>query len=62
MKCSKCKGIYEDEDLRELKEMGESYSLHPFICPDCYDRFNKLNLEDQFKEAMNGFNRIEKTA
>jgi|GEM_PF-4164660 len=39
LKCLFCEDRYTDEDLAELKEMGEKYHLESkqFVCPDCYD-------------------------
>ncbi len=52
MKCTKCGEEYTEDDLRELREMGEQFSVNPFICPDCYDVFSRKCLEDQFNELM----------
>lgn len=45
-KCKMCGDVYSAEDLRELREMGEEYNRKPFLCPDCFDEFNRLDSED----------------
>lgn len=51
-KCTKCGDKFTGEEISELRADHEEFSLHPFICPDCYDRLSRMDLEDQFKEAM----------
>jgi transposase-like protein len=53
-RCRFCGEEFSKEDLRELREMGEAYSLDgaDFICPDCYDTFSRLTPEDQIKELL----------
>ena len=46
-KCVFCGQIYTDEELKELKGAGEPTGMNPFLCPDCFDDFQKMNLEDQ---------------
>lgn len=52
--CRFCGDVFTNEDLREFREMGEAYFRGEalFVCPDCYDAFSRLPLEDQAKEAM----------
>lgn len=52
MKCVKCGEDFSKEDIRDLKDMGEEFHTHPFICPDCWDNLQGKDLEDQFKELM----------
>ena len=42
-----CGQIYTDEELKELKEASEPIGMNPFLCPDCFDDFQKMSLEDQ---------------
>lgn len=46
--CKRCGEEYTAEELRELREMGEKYSKSPFLCPDCFDWFQRLDAEEQF--------------
>lgn len=46
-KCVSCGQTYTNEELKELKEAGEPIGMNPFLCPDCFDDFQKMNLEDQ---------------
>ena len=50
--CRKCGAEYTAEELRELRMMGEAYSVNPFMCPDCTDAFQRKDLEDQFDALM----------
>lgn len=47
--CRRCGESYTAADLRELREMGESYHREKgyFLCPDCWDDFQQLSLERQ---------------
>lgn len=54
MKCLFCEGNYTEQDLRDLKELGETYHLEEkqFVCPDCYDDLRRLPLEEQLKALL----------
>ena len=54
IKCVRCGDEYNAEDLRELREMGEEYNKEPFLCPDCWDDFHRLDSEDQLKYLVPG--------
>ena len=54
-KCKMCGEEYSKADLRELRMMGDDYNRFPFICPDCWDNFQRLDLEDQEALLMNDF-------
>ena len=54
MVCTKCKEKFTGEEISELRAMHEPMSMHPFMCPDCYDRFMRQDLEDQFSELTEG--------
>lgn len=56
MKCLFCEDNFTEQDLTELKEMGEQYHLEPqgFVCPDCYDDLRSLPLEEQLKALLQG--------
>ena len=55
-KCMFCEDRFTDEELSELKEMGEKYWLTKtqFICPDCMDDLQRLTLEDQYRAIIEG--------
>ena len=55
-KCFFCEDRFTNAELKELKEMGEKYARTKecFICPDCYDDFNRLPLEEQFRALLSG--------
>lgn len=55
-KCLFCEDRFSEEDLAELKEMGEKYHLEAkqFVCPDCYDDLRRLPLEEQLKALLQG--------
>ena len=55
-KCIFCEDKFTDEELSELKEMGEKYWLTKteFICPDCRDDLQRLPLEDQYQAIIEG--------
>lgn len=50
--CTRCGELITKEDLEEWRESGDSYSTMPLICPDCYDRLQRMDLEDQFMDLM----------
>jgi DNA-directed RNA polymerase subunit RPC12/RpoP len=51
-KCVKCGDRFSGEQLSELRHEGEQFSMHPFMCPDCYDRHQRQDLEDQFSDLI----------
>lgn len=54
--CTKCGDKFTREEVRELKAEHEAFSIHPFICPDCYDRLQRLDLDYQFSILMDDNN------
>ena len=48
-RCASCKEVFTEDDLAFFKEVGEAYHREKglFLCPDCYDDFNRLTLEGQ---------------
>lgn len=56
MKCLFCEDNFTEQDLTELKEMGEAYYLEEkqLICPDCYDKLRRLPLEETMKALLQG--------
>lgn len=52
--CEKCKDRFTGEAVSEMRQEHEEFSLHPFICPDCWDRLRRMDLEDQFKDLLGG--------
>lgn len=53
-RCKRCKDVYDSEELIELRQMGEHYNKEPFLCPDCWDEFQRLDSEDQVKYLVEG--------
>lgn len=51
-KCSRCGDKFTGEEIAELMAEREEFSLHPFICSDCFDRLQRLDLEDQLDELI----------
>ena len=51
-KCVKCGDKFSGEQISEMRHDGEHFSLHPFMCPDCWDTHNRMDLEDQMSELM----------
>lgn len=59
--CVICGETFTETDLAELREMGEAYHREEgcFLCPDCWDGFRRMDLEDQVKMALvNGWKEI----
>lgn len=51
--CVMCGEGYDQDEIQEWLESGEPFSSKPlFVCPDCFDRFTRQDLEDQFRELM----------
>lgn len=51
-RCQQCGDRFTGEEISEMRAEHEQFSMHPFICPDCCDRLQRMDLEDQFKELM----------
>lgn len=51
VKCLMCHEDFSDDDLQEFAELGEKYHIESasFFCPDCWDSFQRLDLEDRMK-------------
>ena len=56
--CTVCGDRFLGEEVSEWRSDHEQFSLHPFICPDCYDRLQRKDLEDQFEQLMEESDRI----
>ena len=54
VKCAKCGDVFSSEEIEDFKFEREPFGKDPFICPDCYDRLVRQDLEDQFKSLMKG--------
>lgn len=54
VRCARCGDIFTTADLNELREMGEAYYLEKgcFLCPDCWDAFQRMSLEEQAQAAI----------
>lgn len=50
--CTKCGEKYSWEEVAEWQSEHEDFCSHPFICPDCYDRFQRQDLEGQLEECL----------
>ena len=51
-KCTRCGERYSSEEISEMRADHEEFHMHPFIYPDCWDRIQRMDLEDQFEEAI----------
>ena len=51
-KCTVCGDKFLWEEISEWRSEHEQFSMSPFICPDCYDKLQRKDLEDQFDELM----------
>ncbi len=47
--CKECGEVFTDAELKEFREMGEAHHREKgcFFCPDCWDSFRRLTLEEQ---------------
>lgn len=63
VRCARCGDIFTTADLNELREMGEAYYLGKgyFLCPDCWDMFQQMHLEEQARAAILGIGKTEST-
>jgi len=54
MKCALCGEQFTDDDLEDLMEMEETFHREGnyFICPDCYDDYRRMCLENQLIALM----------
>ena len=62
IECVMCGETYTSDDLKELDDMGEHYHREEgcFLCPDCWDNFQRLPLEEQTKIAItNGWKEVQ---
>lgn len=50
--CLRCGDKFTGEEIAELMAEREEFSLSPFICPDCFDWLQRLDLEDQLDELL----------
>ena len=51
-KCTMCGDKISGEEISEWRAEHEEFSMHPLICPDCWDNLQHKDLEDQFEELM----------
>ena len=51
-KCTRCGDRISGEEISEWRAEHEAFSMHPLICPDCWDNLQRKDLEDQFEELM----------
>lgn len=54
IECAICGEPYSSDDLKELTDMGEHYHQEEgcFLCPDCWDSFQRMDPEEQAKIAI----------
>ena len=57
--CSVCGETYTADDLDELEETGEAFTVlgdpaesDQMICPDCLDRWNRMSEDEKFDALM----------
>lgn len=55
IQCSMCGELYTADEVKEAAEIGEPFQFYDgkFLCPDCYDSYSRLSLEEQFETALN---------
>ena len=51
-RCMVCGDKFTGEEISEWWADHEDFQAHPLICPDCYDRRNRRDLEDRFEDLM----------
>ena len=53
--CSLCGERYTADEIRESAEMGELFHGYggKILCQDCYERYSRQSLEEQFETAVN---------
>lgn len=62
VKCVMCGDTFTEADLAELREIGEAYHREKgcFLCPDCWDSFQRMPLEEQARVAItNGWKEVK---
>ncbi len=62
IECVMCGDTFTEADLAELREMGEAYHREKgcFLCPDCWDTFQRMPLEDRARVALtNGWREVQ---
>lgn len=54
IKCVMCGDTFTEDGLKELDDMGERYHREDgcFLCPDCWNRFRRLDPEEQARIAI----------
>ncbi len=54
IECTMCGDTFTEADLAEFQEMGEVYyhEKECFLCPDCWDVFQRMPLEEQAHIAL----------
>lgn len=52
--CRMCGEDFTEADLDDFRDMGEEYHWENgcFFCPDCWDTFNRMSLEEQAAELL----------
>ena len=47
--CRMCGEDFTEGDLDDFRDLGEQYHWEKgcFLCPDCWDEFQRLTLEEQ---------------
>ena len=51
-KCTVCGDSFLGEEVSEWRSEHEPFSMVPFICPDCFDRLQHKDPEDQLDLLM----------
>lgn len=53
--CLLCGEHYTTNDIKELRDMGEKYYCEDgcFFCPDCWDKYQQMPVEQQIDILMN---------
>ena len=53
-RCTYCDDPFTGEEISEMRAEHEEFSMHPFICPDCWDRLQRKDAEEMFKSLLKG--------
>lgn len=52
--CSRCGEEFGSDEVEEWRKEKEKYSMTPFLCPDCFDALQRMDLEDQIHYLTEG--------
>lgn len=50
--CTECGEKFTGEQISEMRAEHEDFWMHPFICPDCWDRIQHTDPEETVKRLV----------